>query len=273
MEYSQQDLSALANRLADKIQFRRPSIGTHTDYVLGKRGKLKFASKEFERYMSDRFSDFSDNWCLPVAQAPVERIKFKGFVPYDDVKLGTGIMKCLDRNDFERGLQEAALMMTTTGRAFALVTQVDGRARITFEHPDSAAVIYDARTGQPSAGFLIQQGDDKEYGTLMVPGWTVSMERKKMLGLTDQRVPPDVYGWKMNDPQPTGLDTIPLREFRNQMLLDNAPISDIAHVESMQDTVNVVWAYLLNALDYASLPARVILGGDPLVEPVYNEEG
>ena len=240
--------------MADKIQFRRPSIGTHTDYVLGKRGKLKFASKEFKRYMSDRFSDFSDNWCLPVAQAPVERIKFKGFVPYDDVKLGTGIMKCLDRNDFERGLQEAALMMTTTGRAFALVTQVDGRARITFEHPDSAAVIYDARTGQPSAGFLIQQGDDKEYGTLMLPGWTVSMERKKMLDLTDQRVPPDVYGWKMNDPQPTGLDTIPLREFRNQMLLDNAPISDIAHVESMQDTVNVVWAYLLNALDYASLP-------------------
>ena len=273
MGYSQQELSSLANRLADKIQFRRPSIGTHTDYVLGKRGKLKFASKEFERYMSDRFSDFSDNWCLPVAQAPVERIKFKGFVPYDDVKLGTGIMKCLDRNDFERGLQEAALMMTTTGRAFALVTQVDGRARITFEHPDSAAVIYDARTGQPSAGFLIQQGDDKEYGTLMLPGWTVSMERKKMLDLTDQRVPPDVYGWKMNDPQPTGLDTIPLREFRNQMLLDNAPISDIAHVESMQDTVNVVWAYLLNALDYASLPARVILGGDPLVEPVYNEEG
>ena len=273
MDYSQQELSSLANRLADKIQFRRPSIGTHTDYVLGKRGKLKFASKEFKRYMSDRFSDFSDNWCLPVAQAPVERIKFKGFVPYDDVKLGTGIMKCLDRNDFERGLQEAALMMTTTGRAFALVTQVDGRARITFEHPDSAAVIYDARTGQPSAGFLIQQGDDKEYGTLMLPGWTVSMERKKMLDLTDQRVPPDVYGWKMNDPQPTGLDTIPLREFRNQMLLDNAPISDIAHVESMQDTVNVVWAYLLNALDYASLPARVILGGDPLVEPVYNEEG
>ena len=219
MDYSQQELSSLANRLADKIQFRRPSIGTHTDYVLGKRGKLKFASKEFKRYMSDRFSDFSDNWCLPVAQAPVERIKFKGFVPYDDVKLGTGIMKCLDRTD------------------------------------------------------LIQQGDDKEYGTLMLPGWTVSMERKKMLDLTDQRVPPDVYGWKMNDPQPTGLDTIPLREFRNQMLLDNAPISDIAHVESMQDTVNVVWAYLLNALDYASLPARVILGGDPLVEPVYNEEG
>lgn len=87
MDYSQQELSALANRLADKIQFRRPSIGTHTDYVLGKRGKLKFASKEFKRYMSDRFSDFSDNWCLPVAQAPVERIKFKGFVPYDDVKL------------------------------------------------------------------------------------------------------------------------------------------------------------------------------------------
>lgn len=81
MDYSQQELSSLANRLADKIQFRRPSIGTHIDYVLGKRGKLKFASKEFKRYMSDRFSDFSDNWCLPVAQAPSGTHQVQGLRP------------------------------------------------------------------------------------------------------------------------------------------------------------------------------------------------
>lgn len=81
MDYSQQELSSLANRLADKIQFRRPSIGTHTDYVLGKRGKLKFASKEFKRYMSDRFSDFSDNWCLPRGAGPSGTHQVQGLRP------------------------------------------------------------------------------------------------------------------------------------------------------------------------------------------------
>ncbi|PLS26030.1 phage portal protein [Bifidobacterium parmae] len=269
----QAQLVALANRMADKIQYRRPAIAKHTDYVRGVRGRLRFASKEFRRYMSDRFSDFSDNWCLPVAQAPVERIRFKGFTPYDDVELGADVMKCLDRNDFERGLQEAALMMTATGRAFILVTNQDGRARITFEHPDSACVLYDPRTGQPSAGFLIQQGDDTEYGTLMTPTTIVAMQRRRLEDLTDQRTPPDVYGWNVGNARPNPWGTVPMREFRNQMLLDNSPISDIEHVESMQDTVNIVWAYLLNALDFASLPARVIMGGDPLVEPVYDQDG
>lgn len=39
----------------------------------------------------------------------------------------------------------------------------------------------------------------------------------------------------------------------------------------MQDAVNVCWAYTLNALDFASMPARVILGGDSLSEPVFDK--
>ena len=55
------------------------------------------------------------------------------------------------------------------------------------------------------------------------------------------------------------------------MLLDDLPISDVEQVESMQDAVNVCWAYTLNALDFASMPARVILGGDSLSEPVFDK--
>ena len=91
-----------------KIEQRRSDIRKHTDYVRGKRGTLKFASDEFKRYMSDRFSGFADNWCLPVAQAPVERIHFRGFIPYGDVELDSHVMRVWERNDCDRKLQETA---------------------------------------------------------------------------------------------------------------------------------------------------------------------
>ncbi|MFR2314559.1 MAG: hypothetical protein ACLS6O_09675 [Bifidobacterium sp.] len=100
MDYSQQNCPH-GEPTADKIR-SVDSIGTHT--VLGKRG-AQVRVQEFKRYMSDRFSDCSDNWCLPVAQAPVERIKFKGFVPYDDVARHRH-HEMPDRNDFERGLRK-----------------------------------------------------------------------------------------------------------------------------------------------------------------------
>ena len=87
------DVNRMANLLALKIENRRPDIRKHTDYVRGKRGTLKFASDEFKRYMADRFSGFADNWCLPVAQAPVERIHFRGFIPYDDRELDSHVMR------------------------------------------------------------------------------------------------------------------------------------------------------------------------------------
>ena len=164
------DVNRMANLLAMKIEQRRSDIRKHTDYVRGKRGTLKFASDEFKRYMSDRFSGFADNWCLPVAQAPVERIHFRGFIPYGDVELDSHVMRVWERNDCDRKLQETALMMTATGRAFGLVTSMpDGRARISFEHPDSAAVHYDPLTGEVDAGLLVRYDEEHEFGTLLLP--------------------------------------------------------------------------------------------------------
>ena len=122
------DVNRMANLLAMKIEQRRSDIRKHTDYVRGKRGTLKFASDEFKRYMSDRFSGFADNWCLPVAQAPVERIHFRGFIPYGDVELDSHVMRVWERNDCDRKLQETALMMTATGRAWSPRCRTAGRA-------------------------------------------------------------------------------------------------------------------------------------------------
>ena len=191
------DVNRMANLLAMKIEQRRSDIRKHTDYVRGKRGTLKFASDEFKRYMSDRFSGFADNWCLPVAQAPVERIHFRGFIPYGDVELDSHVMRVWERNDCDRKLQETALMMTTTGRAFGLVTSMpDGRARISFEHPDSAAVHYDPLTGEVDAGLLVRYDEEHEFGTLLLPDVVFDVVRVRAGGDDERdRLPPGVEGW------------------------------------------------------------------------------
>src|SRR5699024_786973 len=66
---------------------------------------------------------------------------------------------------------------------------------------------------------------------------------------------------------------VALVEFKNQSLLDDDPISDIAGVRAMQDSINLVWAYLLNMLDYTSLPGRAILGGEQIMTPILDEKG
>ncbi|MBW3088820.1 phage portal protein [Bifidobacterium sp. 82T24] len=275
--YSDEYLARMTNLLATKVMLRRSDIAKHMNYVKGRRGTLRFVSDEFQRYISRRFKGFTDNWCLPVAQAPVERISFKGFTPYDPTDhIGRSVWDAWNRSDADRGLSEAALVMTAARRSYGLVTDIGGKARITFENPDSCAVCIDPLTGVTTAGILIRQGDDEEIGQLLLPDATYTVRRRK----TDpepsgnDRLPPDVQ-WTFDraSEQANGLGEVPLVEFRNQSLLDNAPMSDISMVEDMQDTVNVVWAYLLNGLDWATLPGRLILGGDRLEEPVLDAEG
>ncbi len=40
-----------------------------------------------------------------------------------------------------------------------------------------------------------------------------------------------------------------------------------------QDAINLMWAYLFGAADYASMPARVVLGQEPPKVPVLDENG
>jgi hypothetical protein len=69
------------------------------------------------------------------------------------------------------------------------------------------------------------------------------------------------------------LGVVPVVELRNQTLLDDSPISDIQGVMAMQDSINLVWAYLLNALDSASLPQRVVTGADVPQVPILDSNG
>jgi hypothetical protein len=50
-------------------------------------------------------------------------------------------------------------------------------------------------------------------------------------------------------------------------------MSDIEGVMAMQDAVNLLWAYMFNAADFASLPARIVLGQAPPRVPMLDANG
>lgn len=270
------EVLALAALLSQKIIDRRMEIARHVSYYKGREGRMKFASDEFRDYFERRFEGFSDNWCMPVAQAPIERINFLGIRLPGAVSADADLTRMWERNDAARGLSEALLMMTIAKRSFGLVSPSPAGARYTFEHPDSAAVIYDAITRERRAGMVLWQDDKTEYGELQLPGSILSVSRPKVALASGERyVPPDAAGWDFDDTRgaverKNPLGVVSLVEFRNQALLDDDPISDIAGVEAMQDSLNLVWAYLLNALDYASLPGRVVMNAEVPRVPILD---
>lgn len=269
----------LAALLSGKIRDRRPDIATAVDYYKGAEGRMKFASDEFRDYFEKRFRGFSDNWCAPVASAPIERIHHLGLRLPGVTSADADLARVAERNEMDRGLSEALLMMTVGKRSFGLVSPSPRGARITFEHPDSAVVVYDAMTRERRAGMALWADDATEFAELHLPDSILSLKReKRALASGERYVPPDADGWEFNTSlerieRPNPLGAVGLVEFRNQSLLDNDPISDIAGVMAMQDSINLIWAYLLNALDYASLPGRVILNSEVPMEPILDELG
>jgi hypothetical protein len=278
-----EEAQKITNRLTKRLNDRRPTVSKYLSYFKGNTGSLRFASDKFGQYFDKRFQGFSDNWCMPVVQAPAERMTFLGIRPYGSEK---GVDKELERawmaNDGDRGSSEAFLVFSAAARSFALVSPTDDPTtpRLTWEHPESAIVDYDPFTGHPRYGVLTWIDDDKDFATLYTDTEMWRFQRDRQAADADETAPGDVNlwgGWAPRDPDnpmaPNPLGEMPLTELQNQTLLDDEPISDIAGVAVMQDTINLIWAYLLNGLDTASLPGRVVTGADVPQVPVLDSAG
>lgn len=277
------DAKAMTERLSQELIHRRPDIAKRVNYFKGDTGQLRFASEKFGQYFENQFAGFSDNWCMPVAQATAERINFLGIRPYGRT---TGVDAELERawyaNDADAGSSEMNLLFGVAARAFSLVhpdTGPDGTPRLTWEHPDSAIVDTDPATQIDRSGLIVWQDDKRDYATLYTPELVFKFVRKTSSDRFQKNgVKTDLTGgWELRDPEiecePNPLGEVPLTEFRNQTLLDDEPLSDISGVMALQDAINLVWAYLLNSLDQASLPARVVSGADLPKVPKLGKAG
>lgn len=282
MPLTDEEARRLVERLSQTLADRRSTVDERLRYYRGDVGRLRFATAEFAQYHGDRFSGFSDNWCRPVIEAPAERMGYMGARLGDSGRVDPVLARVWDANDCDRGVSEAFAVFMAAGWSYALVHpgQSEGdMPRITWEHPSQAIVDRDPVTGDIRYGLVAWIDDDYDYATLYTPDEVWKWRRSRSPERWDRKLPDQGGGWQPRpvegEPWPAAnpLGEVPLVEFRNQTLLDEVPVSDIGGVMVMQDAINLTWAYLLNALDYASLPARVVTGASPPMVPVLDATG
>jgi hypothetical protein len=275
----------LVRKLSAELARRRPKIKERLAAYRGEEAQLRFASPEFGAYFAERYTEFCDNWCAPVIAATTERMNYQGIRLEGELQSDKDLARVWKANNGERGSSQAFVVMLAASRMFALVwgnPADDETPRITWEHPENCVVSYDPDTGQAVAGLKLWNDGSYEYATLYLPDEVFKFQRRTGAGSWANLVIVGTYvgGWEQR--QPAGDDTwplpnpigeVPLVEFRNQDLLDDKPISDIDGVAAMQSAINLVWAYLLNGLDYATLPQRVVTGAEMPKVPVLDATG
>lgn len=283
------EAEALGRRLWEQIERRRFSGGITQRHPRGIRGcldyyrgnhNLRFASEKFDEHFRGRFAGFSDNWCAPVVDAKAERLNWMG------MRLGEGtreadqdFLRVMEANDVPSGMSEAFTVALATGRAFALVWGDDSDPQtpiVTFEHPEFCTIATDPATRRTTAAAKGWLEDDTGFLTLYTADevwkfqWSISdIDKNDPRKQPEWRPRPDGDVW----PIPNPLGRVPMVEFRNQTLLDDMPMSDLAGVAAMQDAINLTWAYLFNGLDYASLPQRLMTGAEPPSIPKLDDNG
>lgn len=268
----------LTERLSQELTSRRPAVDERLAYFKGDLGRLKYATDEFARYFGGRFRGFADNWCRPVIEAPAERMTLVGVRLGEERRADAQLARVWDGTDCDRGFAEAVAVMMSAGWAYALVHPGDS-PRVTWESPSQAIVDRDPVTGDIRAGLVSWIDDKHDYATLYTADEVWKWQRSRSPDRWDKKLPNPGGGWEPREvagetwPITNPLGEVPMIELRNQTLLDDVPISDISGVMSMQDTINLVWAYLLNALDYASLPTRLVGGAEAPRVPILDENG
>lgn len=285
------DALVLAQRMWQRIQLQRHSKGIdeprnaprglhgYLDYYRGIH-TLRYASPEFSEYHGGRYDGFNDNWCAPVVDATAERLTSLGIRLGDDTReADKEFQRVMDDNDANRGLSEAFTVALAAGRSYGLVwgnPDDEDTPRVTFEHPEFCAIARDPDTGVDTANAKAWLDDRNGFLTLYTSDqvwkwqWSVPPDNdsRKPIDWEPRQGSKDDT-WPIKNP----LGIPPMVEFRNTALLDDKPISDLAGVAAMQDAINLIWAYLFNGLDFASLPQRVAMGAEMPKVPILGDQG
>lgn len=253
-------------RLYVKLNKRKARIKTWSDYYNGEH-PLKFASPEFTTQSGELFKGFSDNWCQTIPDAIAERLMPMAF-RLEDGSLDNDAWKAWRRNECDVEVSLAFLEALITGRSYALVWKPNGvETEITFQDATSAVVEYKPGTRRErAAGMTVWVDGDQEKAALFFPETVHWFTR-----------PADQAGsaaeWVETESMANPLGVVPLVPLENRARLHGRPISEIANVIPLQDTVNTLWAHLMTASDQLALPARAVLGMDRPTREIIDSEG
>lgn len=290
----------LVRRGYDQISGRRAAVQKAEEYYTGKQ-RLRFASDKWSEYNAARYKDFSDNWCGPVANSPNERLRVTGFRLDDDPSRSDAersLWRDWQAADMDAQSSQGFLASIVTSRSYVLVWGTpDDEPVATWERADQVTLLHDPE--QPmraTAALKTWHDDDTEYATLYTVDQVWKWRRPYLEISGNAEVPPRVgrffettsglaipslsrEGWQPREvrdepwPMANPMGVVPVVEMPNRPMLGRDPLSDITGTMAMQDAINLLWAYLFAAADFASMPARVVMGQDPPKIPILNEAG
>lgn len=277
-----------------KLVARRPEVERFDGYYEGDQ-PLRFASQEWSAFHQNRYRGFADNWCVVVADAVNERLKVTGLRVGDKP---TSEEKTLwndwQRNNMPAQSSQGFLESIVAKRSAVIVwADEDDEPEVSWEHPSQVFVEYDPSNRRRRLFAIKAWVDgDTEYATLYEPDALWKYQRPYSgvdvrdgvtaggLTVVGSYAPAtDPSGWVPREvpdevwPLPNPLGEVPVVEIENRPRLSREPLSDIAGAMSMQDAINLLWAYLFAAADHASMPARVVMGQEPPKMPVLDEKG
>lgn len=289
------------NRLYDRLNGRRPEIDKLKAAFRGDR-PLIFASDEWKKVHKARYQGFSDNWCGVVGSAPAERTELHGFNLSGDDADATfsreekALWRDWEVNEGPAQASQGFLTSTIAKRSSVLVWGDDNdEPEMTWEDPSQMIVDYDpARPRKRRAALKAWIEGDRECATLYLSDKVWKWQRPAgsasivANGRTESgiiitgpsftsggtngwepRQEADDDTWPIDNP----MGVVPVVEYANRPMLGADPLSDIAGTLAMQDAINLLWAYLFVAADYASMPARVVLGQEPPKLPILDATG
>jgi hypothetical protein len=286
---------ALVNKINKRLSARRPEIDMFEQYYAGHQ-KLTFATDEWLKANGARYSEFSDNWCASVTNAIGERtkvlgIKLRGEDPMvRDIatqRRASGLWDHWLRNQMDAQSSQGFLTSFNAKRSYVMVWGDD--AEITWEHPANVEIEYDWMNPRKRTAALKTWVDEStEYANLYTatelwkfsrPRSTVGMDTQPQsvqMGATNTG---NWGAWTLREvagepnPQRNPMGVVPIVEVPNRPMLRGEPVSEIETVIPKQNAVNLLWAYLFFAADYASMPARVLLGASPPMRRIPQSDG
>lgn len=283
---------AKTEKLYARLQPRAVEAIELQEFYEGKQ-PLTYATEKWAEAHKDRYKDFSDNWCEVVANSSSERESVIGFrLPSStgakqsakEKKLHTAWL----RNEQDSLSVQGFLGATVAKRSFCQVWgDGSGEPIINWKAAQQAIVEYDAETGRMRTAALViwdDEDDGYEYATLYTSDEVWKLRRQRLFKASAERglmLPASVMraeggGWQFLEEGFYGknhLGKVPVVEFPNRPVLSRGPLSDIQGTASMQNAINLLWAYLFNAADAASMPARVVMGQEPPKVPILDDNG
>lgn len=277
----------LVQLLEAELQQRGSDIAKHNAFYGGKH-PMKFASDEFAKFHGKRYKDFSDNWTQVVADSPVERMTVTGIQASEETSADKELWKVWQVNGLDVDSQLGFLGSVVNARSFVLVwgdPKNPDMPVVTFEDPGQCIVAYEPGSRRLRRAALKRwQDGDCDFATLYLPDevWkfqrphlAVAGDKSSQLSDVDEalkRWTPRLTAEEPN-PQANPMGLVPMVELPNKPTLAGDPISDVGGVIALQNAINLLWAQLFTAADYASFPQRVIMGAERPMLPVLDSNG